>query len=224
MESKQSWEDLISSVKPNKKIVCRTCILYNQKVRTSRDDANIKCCCGRLVRCHSFDGECLSLKTNKDNAKITDPPKEFKRIHSSTVPVTVYGALKSNGSIGCKYIRIDHQLPMAPIYELLVNDCGDTKPGLILSIYGGAKYFTMTEKLEKEIIRGIIDAAATSNAWILTTGVNNGVSKLIGEGISHYRLLKPNPNKIVCIGLTKWGTINESTRFELKHTTKVSIK
>ncbi|CAF1003931.1 unnamed protein product [Adineta steineri] len=220
MESKKSWEDLISRAIEVEKIVCRTCKIYNQKVRTSRDDANMKCCCGRLVRRHSFDGTCLSLNANNNNAEITNAPKEFKRTHSSTVPVTVYGALKSNGSIGCKYIRIDHQLPMAPIYELLVNDCGDTKPGLILSIYGGAKYFTMTEKLEKEIIRGIIDAAATSNAWILTTGVNNGVSKLIGEGISHYRLLKANPNKIVCIGLTKWGTINESTRFELKHTTK----
>ncbi|CAF0984122.1 unnamed protein product [Adineta steineri] len=220
MESKESWEDLVFSAKTDEKIVCRTCKIYNQKVRTPREDPNEKCCCGRLVRCHSFDGICLSLNANNNNAGTTNSRQEFKRIHSTTVPVTIYGTLKSTGSIGCKYIRINNQLDAEPIYELLVKDCRGTKPALILSIYGGAKYFTMTEKLEKEIIRGIIDAAATSNAWILTTGINNGASKLIGEGISHYRLLKSNPNKTVCIGLTKWGTINESTRFELKHTTK----
>ncbi|CAF0929325.1 unnamed protein product [Adineta steineri] len=220
MESNESWENLISRATKAEQIVCRTCKIYNQKIRTPRDDANKKCCCGRLVRRHSFDGECLSQKINKNNAEIPNSPKVFRHQHSTTVPVTIYGTLKSTGSVGCKYIRIDHQLDAEPIYDLLVNDCGSTKPTLILSVYGGAKYFTMTEKLEKEIIRGIIDAAATSSAWILTTGINNGVSKLIGEGISHYRLLKANPNKIICIGLTKWGTINESTRFELKHTTK----
>ncbi|CAF4145083.1 unnamed protein product [Adineta steineri] len=220
MESEELWKKLITDAIVDNKIVYRTCRIYNRQVQTPRDDANNKCCCGRLVRRHSFDGECLSPKTNKNNAEIPNSPQQFKPIHSTIVPVTTYGTLKSTGSIGCKYIRIDHQTHMERIYELLVNDCGGTKPALILSIYGGAKYFTMTEKLEKEIIRGIIDAAATSNAWILTTGINNGVSKVIGEGISHYRLLKANPNKIVCIGLTKWGTINESTRLELKHTTK----
>ncbi|CAF0930453.1 unnamed protein product [Adineta steineri] len=213
MEPKESWEDLIFRANTAKKIVCRTCKIYNQQVQIDPDDENKKCCCGRLVRCHSFGGECLPLK-------IANSPQVFRHQHSTSVPVTIYGTLKSTGSIGCKYIRIDNQLPAEPIYELLVKDCGGTKPALILSIYGGAKYFTMTEKLEKEIIRGIIDAAATSNAWLLTTGINNGVSKLIGEGISHYHLLKANLNKIVCIGLTKWGTVNESTRFELKHTTK----
>ncbi|CAF0977303.1 unnamed protein product [Adineta steineri] len=234
MEPKESWEDLISRAKTDtkavKKIDSRTCRIYNRQIQTSRDDANKKCCCGRLVRRHSFDGICLLLKANNnntetpninnDNAETANSPKVFRHQHSTTVPVTIYGTLKSTGSIGCKYIRIDNQLPMKPVYSLLVKDCGGKKTALILSIYGGAKYFTMTEKLEKEIIRGIIDAAATSNAWILTTGINNGVSKLIGEGISHYRLLKASPDKIICIGLTKWGTINESTRFELKHTTK----
>ncbi|CAF0985839.1 unnamed protein product [Adineta steineri] len=220
MGSEESWKKLIGDAIEAKQIVCRTCKIYNKKVQTSRNGAHKKCCCGRLVRRHSFDGECLSQKTNKNNAEIPNSPKIFRHQHSTTVPVTICGTLKSTGSIGCKYIRIDKQSRMGPIYQLLISDCRRTKPSLILSVYGGAKYFTMTEKMEKEIIRGIIDAAATSNAWILSTGINNGVSKLIGEGISHYRLLKANPNKIICIGLTKWGTINESTRFELKYTTK----
>ncbi|CAF4188401.1 unnamed protein product, partial [Adineta steineri] len=166
------------------------------------------------------DGSFKPLYTSSNSPETTNYQQEFRRVHSAIVPVTIYGTLKSTGPTGCKYIRLSLQTPTDLIYELLLGDCEKKKPTLILSVYGGAKYFTMTEKPEKEIIRGIIDAAATSNAWILTTGINNGVTKLIGEGISHYRLLKANSNKIICIGLTKWGTINESTRFELKYTTK----
>ncbi|CAF4189794.1 unnamed protein product, partial [Rotaria sordida] len=74
----------------------------------------------------------------------------------------------------------------------------------------------MTERLEKEVIRGLIDAATIANAWILTAGINNGVSKLVGEGILHYSLLRAHPNTVKCIGMTMWGTINENTRLELK--------
>ncbi len=59
------------------------------------------------------------------------------------------------------------------------------------------------------------------DAWILTTGINNGVSKLVGEGISHYRLLQEDSNKVKCIGLTMWGTVSENTRLELKQATHV---
>jgi hypothetical protein len=53
-------------------------------------------------------------------------------------------------------------------------------------------------------------------------GVNNGVSKLIGEGISHYRLLRENSDKVKCIGLMTWGALDENTRTELKYPTVVS--
>ncbi len=58
-------------------------------------------------------------------------------------------------------------------------------------------------------------------AWILTTGVNTGVSKLVGEGVANYCLLKEDRDKVKCIGLTMWGTINESMRIELKQATNV---
>ena len=54
------------------------------------------------------------------------------------------------------------------------------------------------------------------DAWILTAGLNNGVSKVVGEGISHYSLLREYPKRVKCIGMTMWGSINENTRVLLK--------
>ncbi|CAF0801672.1 unnamed protein product, partial [Didymodactylos carnosus] len=58
-------------------------------------------------------------------------------------------------------------------------------------------------------------------AWILTTGLNNGVSKLVGEGISRYRLLAKHPKRVTAIGLSLWGCLSEDTRELLKHQSKM---
>lgn len=58
--------------------------------------------------------------------------------------------------------------------------------------------------------------------WVLTTGMNAGVSKLIGQGIHRHTLLNESaPNPIV-LGMTSWGTITEYTRALLK--AEVSIQ
>ncbi|CAF1019434.1 unnamed protein product [Rotaria sordida] len=167
-----------------------------------------------MIRCHSFTGKPLEPEESKRRNAEWKPPQEFPDLTgSTTVPINVFGTLKPTG---CKFLRIDNRLPMEDLFQFILEDCGGQKPALILSIYGGAKYFTMTERLEKEFIRGVIDAATTANAWILTAGINNGVSKLVGEGISHYRLLREYWIKVKCIGMTMWGTINDNTRCELK--------
>jgi hypothetical protein len=155
-ETTPLWEDLVMRRTKDDNFKSSTCAIYNRKAFTL-SNAYKFCPCGRLVRCHSFDGERLPSLPVYVIDHTPDPQREFKPNSCSTdVPVTIFGKLKSNG---CKFIRIGDQSDMSTIYKLLVDDCGGDKPPLILSIYGGAKYFTMVERLEKEIIRGIIDVA-----------------------------------------------------------------
>ncbi|UJR07511.1 hypothetical protein I4U23_011800 [Adineta vaga] len=213
----KSWDDLIKARLGQKEYQSRTCKIYNNQATNSSKNPDAICVCGRLVRRHSFTGESHQSKAAKDHNTEWTPPDIFgDLVHSIKVPINVFGKIQSTD---CKFVRIDSRTKMKDIYTLLVDDCGGYKPSLILSVYGGAKYFTMIERLEKEIIRGIVDAASATDTWILTAGVSNGVSKLIGEGISHYRLLREYPSRVKCIGMTMWGTVNDSNRFELKHST-----
>lgn len=52
--------------------------------------------------------------------------------------------------------------------------------------------------------------------WVLTTGLNAGVAKFIGQGIKRHKLLNENASKPTVIGMTSWGTIPEQTRASLK--------
>ena len=160
VENKQSWGHLITSRGENPKFNSRTCCIFNNQ---SKSDAqpNKLCPCGRMIRRHSFTGDCQESKAARDatsRGTRWQHPTEFRvLVDSVKVPIDVFETLTPTD---CKFLRIDTRIPMKNLFQLILEDCGGQKPTLILSVYGGAKYFTMTERLEKEFIRGIIDAAA----------------------------------------------------------------
>lgn len=149
-----SWEDLIRSYSEKPKFKSRTCCIFNDKSR-SFDGPDKLCPCDRMIRRHSFTGNCL--KPTDESITWQSPPIFLdNNTHSAQTSINIFGILQP---IGCKFLRVDLRLPIKELFQLIVEDCGGQKPALILSVYGGAKYFTMTERLEKEFIRGVIDAA-----------------------------------------------------------------
>ncbi len=57
------------------------------------------------------------------------------------------------------------------------------RPHLALSLIGGAKGFRMEGKKKETFKRGLIEAAKSTNALVLTGGTNTGSMKLVGEAI-----------------------------------------
>ncbi|UJR16241.1 hypothetical protein I4U23_003149 [Adineta vaga] len=53
--------------------------------------------------------------------------------------------------------------------------------------------------------------------WFLTTGLNKGVSNVIGQSLYRHQLLYPQTSKSVVIGMTHWGTVTQHTRNVLKN-------
>lgn len=48
------------------------------------------------------------------------------------------------------------------------------KPKLLLSVQGGSENFTLSPKVEQAFSKGLITAALSTGAWILTDGINTG--------------------------------------------------
>ena len=74
-------------------------------------------------------------------------------------------------------------------------------PQLIISVTGGAQNFSIPQRMKTAFKRGLIKAATSTNAWIITGGTNAGVMKLVGEAVSE------EYNKLVVIGIATWGKI-----------------
>ncbi|UJR11208.1 hypothetical protein I4U23_015389 [Adineta vaga] len=197
------WTDRIVDLKQNKQLKSRTCKIY-----VAHQEKDL-CQCGRLKSRHSY--VTLHQGTLNENDDINTKWNEGK--DTAAVDINIYGQLSSNGP---KFVRCENRTKSVALYNLILNDCNNQKPNLLISAYGGARYFTLSERIEKDFVTGIIDLATRADAWILTAGVNNGVANLIGEGISQYRVLKQHPKNITCIGLTQWGSLTEQTRMMLK--------
>ena len=72
------------------------------------------------------------------------------------------------------------------------------KPHLALSLIGGAKNFRMEGRKKETFKKGLIAAAKSTNALVLTGGTNTGAMKLVGEAIREGQFMVPVSVSVVC--------------------------
>jgi len=58
--------------------------------------------------------------------------------------------------------------------------------------------------------------------WLLSTGLNSGVSKVIGQSIERHTLLSEKSANYTVIGLSSWGCLSELTRQMLRNQVIIS--
>ncbi|CAF1357505.1 unnamed protein product [Rotaria sordida] len=132
-----------------------TCILFSkqqQLQQVSLQQQNDECGCGCLKTSHSYEGQSKSQSNDRWNSEscltLIEHVKSFG---------ILYNPYESRVT---KFIRCDIEISEEKLYNMIHED-RNKKPCLIISIYGGAKYFKMNERLEKEFMLGIIEAATT---------------------------------------------------------------
>jgi transient receptor potential cation channel subfamily M member 3 len=81
-------------------------------------------------------------------------------------------------------------------------------PKLIISVHGGISNFLLQIKLKKAIESGLIKVAETTDIWIITSGVDTGVVKHIGDILGEY-YSKSSLHNIVLIGVCPWGVVKD---------------
>ncbi|CAF4372997.1 unnamed protein product, partial [Rotaria sordida] len=84
--NKPTWKDLIDKETESNELISVTCHAYSTNNRETDDQTKV-CPCGRLARCHSFDG----------SAKMQDANATFSRKFVTKQKLTVYGQL-NNGA------------------------------------------------------------------------------------------------------------------------------
>ncbi len=80
-----------------------------------------------------------------------------------------------------------------------------------------------TGSMKKAFKEGLIKAAATTGAWIITGGTNTGVMRLVGEAVAEKYPKYPADTKLTVLGIATWEVIamrdklmrEDSVRYEL---------
>lgn len=73
-----------------------------------------------------------------------------------------------------QYVRLSHDTRPDSILRLMLKEWHMELPKILISVHGGVQNFDLHPRIKQVIGKGLIKAAVTTGAWILTGGVNTG--------------------------------------------------
>ncbi|KAF7667896.1 hypothetical protein LDENG_00042370 [Lucifuga dentata] len=170
----------------------------------------IRCCCGRLVGEHSWQdsGPPVSLCPGPGQDMEEDWSIE---LHTRASPTDGYGTIDFQDTRTCraKYVRMSVDTKPDVLLQLMLKEWQMERPKLLLTVQGGSENFTLPDKVKQAFSKGLITVAVSTGAWILTDGINTGVSKYVGEAVKTFG--SHDWRKRNTIGITPWGAIDNNT-------------
>nr|XP_023421714.1 transient receptor potential cation channel subfamily M member 7 [Cavia porcellus] len=171
----------------------------------------VRCFCGRLVKQHACFTASLAMKYSdvKLGDHFNQAVEEWSvEKHTEQSPTDAYGVINFQGgshSYRAKYVRLSYDTKPEIILQLLLKEWQMELPKLVISVHGGMQKFELHPRIKQLLGKGLIKAAVTTGAWILTGGVNTGVAKHVGDALKEHA--SRSSRKICTIGIAPWGVI-----------------
>ncbi|CAB4001045.1 transient receptor potential cation channel subfamily M member 2-like, partial [Paramuricea clavata] len=158
------------------------------------------CRCGRSLSDHK------DPITNHNTASWT-PESCTKKI-----PTNAFGEIQfigsANQSARAPYVRLAEDTNVELVMKLILRVWKLEVPNLVISVTGGAKSFHLKPRLKEVFQRGLIKAAKSTGAWIITGGTNTGVMKHVGEAVRQIKVVGGASSDINVIGVATWGIVD----------------
>ncbi|NXC45098.1 TRPM7 protein, partial [Penelope pileata] len=171
----------------------------------------VRCCCGRLVRQHACFTASLAMKYSdvKLGESCNQEIEEWSvEKHTEQTSTDAYGVINFQGgshSYRAKYVRLSYDTKPEAILQLMLKEWQMELPKLVISVHGGMQKFELHPRIKQLLGKGLIKAAVTTGAWIITGGVNTGVAKHVGDALREHA--SRSSRKICTIGIAPWGVI-----------------
>ncbi|CAO2584947.1 Transient receptor potential cation channel subfamily M member 6, partial [Lemmus lemmus] len=114
-----------------------------------------------------------------------------------------------------KYIRTSWDTNSEHLLHLMLKEWNMELPKLVISVHGGIQNFKMSSNLKEAFSQGLVKAAETTGAWIITEGINSGVSKHVGDALKAHS--SKSLRKIWTVGIPPWGVIENQRELVGRH-------
>ncbi|XP_028312748.1 transient receptor potential cation channel subfamily M member 6-like isoform X3 [Gouania willdenowi] len=172
----------------------------------------IRCCCGRLMGEHLWHDSNPPISL-QPVAELDEEETWSVELHTSVSPTDAYGTVDFQDAAmrvcRAKYVRVAVDSKPEVLLQLMLREWQMERPKLLLSIHGGSENFSLSPKVKQTFSKGLITAALSTGAWILSDGINTGVSKYVGEAVKTFG--SHDLRKRNTVGITPWGVIDNNT-------------
>uniref|UniRef100_A0A8C7YRB9 non-specific serine/threonine protein kinase n=1 Tax=Oryzias sinensis TaxID=183150 RepID=A0A8C7YRB9_9TELE len=166
----------------------------------------IRCYCGRLVGEHSWQEPVPPLSFYAASGQEMEEDWSIE-VHTRASPTNAYGTIDFEDT-ATRYVRVAVDSKPEALLQLMLREWQMERPKLLLTVQGGTENFVLPPKVMQAFSKGLITAALSTGGWILTDGINTGVSKYVGEAVKVFGghdLRKRNT-----VGITPWGVIDNN--------------
>uniref|UniRef100_H2YVV7 TRPM SLOG domain-containing protein n=1 Tax=Ciona savignyi TaxID=51511 RepID=H2YVV7_CIOSA len=129
--------------------------------------------------------------------------------HTSTWPTDAHGTLEFQGTgegDKSQFIRLAQDTSPELALQLLIDEWKLQPPHMVISVHGGTHNLQLQPKLMRVVSNGLIKAAKTTGAWIMSLGLNMGVGAIVGNALKEHKA--KSGGKIFSIGVAPWGAVD----------------
>ncbi|KAA0192072.1 Transient receptor potential cation channel subfamily M member 2 [Fasciolopsis buskii] len=166
-------------------------------------------CTGRLHAPADLSGVCSCNVAYKVHSEVTRNDVFAKRLLSLPdrfvdAPTDTFGEIEfpSNTYVS-EYVRVSEEMDLENLASLIQNVWSVPRPQLVLSFYGDEVLSTASKESLKKLIWKSSDSTLT---WILTDGLQRGISPDISSAIKEY-IEAYGSGLVEAIGLVPWRKI-----------------
>uniref|UniRef100_A0AAQ4RKL0 Transient receptor potential cation channel, subfamily M, member 6 n=1 Tax=Gasterosteus aculeatus aculeatus TaxID=481459 RepID=A0AAQ4RKL0_GASAC len=107
------------------------------------------------------------------------------------------------------FVRVGVHSKPEVLLQLMLREWQMERPKLLLTVQGGSENFPLPLKVKQAFSKGLITAALSTGAWILTDGISTGGSMgYVGEAVKTFG--GHNLRKRNTVGITPWGVIDNN--------------
>ncbi|CAI2350433.1 unnamed protein product [Caenorhabditis sp. 36 PRJEB53466] len=178
-----------------------------------------RCGCGRSLSAHSSACRIFSALPRHP---LLEKEQQTWTIANNTQTSTTdaFGTIVFQGGAHAhkaQYVRLSYDSEPLDVMYLMEKVWGLEAPRLVITVHGGMSNFELQERLGRLFRKGMLKAAQTTGAWIITSGLDCGVVRHVAKALDEAGISARMRSQIVTIGIAPWGVIKRKERLIRKN-------
>ncbi|EPQ15976.1 Transient receptor potential cation channel subfamily M member 4 [Myotis brandtii] len=166
------------------------------------DPGGTLCQCGRPRNAHLS----VAVEDAFGAAVVTEWDSD---LHTTEKPTDAYGDLDFMGAgrKASNFLRLSDRTDPATVYNLVTRTWGFRAPNLVVSVLGGSGGPILQTWLQDLLRSGLVRAAQSTGAWIVTGGLHTGIGRHVGVAVRDHQTASTGGTKVVAMGVAPWGVV-----------------
>ncbi|XP_076987310.1 transient receptor potential cation channel subfamily M member 4 isoform X2 [Tamandua tetradactyla] len=130
-------------------------------------------------------------------------------VHTTEKPTDAFGDVDflGAGRKASNFIRLSDRTDPGAAYSLVTRTWGFRAPNLVVSVLGGSGGPTLQTWLQDLLRRGLVRAAQSTGAWIVTGGLHTGIGRHVGVAVRDHQMASTGGTKVFAMGVAPWGVV-----------------